>query len=338
MKIAYFVPYLVHSGPVAVVYYLVQELYRYHDIDIYYFKDIDSLKFPVPTHKIALSYKIDFESYDILHSHGVVPDIYLWRHRSSIERAKTITTLHNYVREDYRYGYHPLKAYMLQRVWNLATSRHDRVVALSKDAMEYYQEFWYNPPTTYAYNGIPEHTDRDTKELYRDDTYTKLGLIGSSNISKIKGFDQAIIAIKDMPNFSLYIAGGGGEIDHLRDLAISNGVESRVHFVGVVDDIDSFIVSMDILAVASYSEGFSLALQEIVRAKRSVVVSDIPIFRELFDSDEVSRFELDDIDSFIDSVRYALQNRDMIDRAYEKFVTRYRSIDMAKRYLEIYES
>ncbi|SFV56741.1 Poly(glycerol-phosphate) alpha-glucosyltransferase [hydrothermal vent metagenome] len=336
MKIAYFVPYLVHSGPVAVVYYLVQELHRYHDIDIYYFKDIDRLKFPVPTHKISLYQKIDFDRYDILHSHGVIPDIYLWWHNSSIHRAKCVTTLHNYVREDYRYGYNPIKAYILQRVWNIATSKHDKVVALSKDAMEYYREFWINPPSTYAYNGIPIDVDMERRELYGDDTHTKLGLIGSSNISKIKGFDQAIMAIKYMPNFSLYIAGGGGEVDRLRDLAISLGVESRVYFVGVVDDIDSFIYSMDIVAVTSYSEGFSLALQEIVRAKRAVVVSDIPIFRELFDSDEVSRFELDDRDSFISSVKYALQNRDMIDRAYEKFATRYRSTDMAKRYLEIY--
>ena len=337
MKIAYFVPYLAHSGPVSVVYYLTQELYKSHDIDIYYFKDIDRLKFPVPSHRISLSQKIDFDSYDILHSHGVVPDAYLWWHRGSIHRAKTITTLHNYVKEDYRYGYHPIKAFVLQRVWNLVTSKHDMVVTLSKDAVEYYKDFWINQNITYAYNGIPKYIDRKSKQLYQGDKNKKLGLIGSSNTSKIKGFKQAIMAMRYIPNFSLYIAGGGEELKHLRGLTASQGIEERVHFVGIVDDIDSFIYSMDILAVTSYSEGFSLVLQEIVRAKRSVVVSNIAIFRELFDDDEVSRFELDDTDSFVKAVENAIQDSSMTDRAYERFATSYRSADMAKRYLEIYQ-
>jgi len=338
MKIAYFVPYLTQSGPVSVVYYLVQELYRSHEIDIYYFKDIDRLKFPIPSKRISLTKKIDFDKYDILHSHGVIADIYLWLHSSSIDSAKTVTTLHNYVKEDYRYGYNPIKAFILQRVWNLVTSKHDIVVVLSKDAIRYYSSFWKNKNITYAYNGIPQYTTSNNKILYQDEKNIKLGLIGSSNTSKIKGFEQVIVALSKMPNFSLYIAGGGSEIDHLRDFAKVHSIDDRVIFLGLVDDIESFISNMDILAVTSYSEGFSLVLQEIVRAKRPLICSDIAIFRELYSDDEVTKFELDEIDSFISSIEFALNHKDMVSRAYLKFSTTYRSVDMASRYIEIYST
>jgi glycosyltransferase involved in cell wall biosynthesis len=268
----------------------------------------------------------------------VVADAFLWLHRSSIHNAKTVTTLHNYVKEDYKYGYNPLKAFILQRVWNLVTSKHNIVVVLSKDAIRYYSSFWKNKNITYAYNGIPQYSISNNKILYQDKKNTKLGLIGSSNTSKVKGFEQVIVALSKMPNFSLFVAGGGSEMDHLRDFAKVHSVDDRVFFLGLIDDIDSFICSMDILAVTSYSEGFSLVLQEIVRAKRSIICSNIAIFRELYSDDEVTKFKLDDRDSFVSSVKFALNHKDMIEKAYLKFSTTYRSMDMADRYMEIYSS
>jgi len=339
MKIAYFIPYIAKSGPVSVVYSLAQNLSKEHEIDIFYFKDINRFDFLLPTKRISLFDKIDFDKYDILHSHGIVPDSYLWWHRGSIKRAKSITTLHNYVKEDSRYSYNHIKGYLLPKVWNLVTSRHDGVVTLSKDAIEYYREFWYNKNLFYVYNGIPKNIDHHIEYIDIDDKEVKIGTIGSSNISRVKGFDQVVRAMVMLPNCTLYIAGEGRESELLREMAEELGVEDRVNFVGFQESISDFIDSMDIFVVPSRSDGFPLALQEIVRGRRVVVCSDIAIFREIFDSSEVVYFELDDIDDLVDSIKSAISNSVALStRAYQKFIENYTADSMAQNYLNIYKN
>jgi glycosyltransferase involved in cell wall biosynthesis len=339
MKIAYFIPYIAKSGPVSVVYSLAQRLSREHEIDIFYFKDINRFDFLLPTKRISLFEYIDFDKYDILHSHGVVPDSYLWWHSSSITRAKSITTLHNYVKEDSRYRYGPIKAHLLPKVWNLVTSKHDGVVTLSKDAIEYYRKFWYNKNLFYVYNGIPKDVERDIEYIDIDESEVKIGAIGSSDTSRVKGFDQAIRAIAKLSNCTLYIAGDGREIEELREMAEDLGVEDRVNFVGFQDDISSFVDSMDMFIVPSRSDGFPLALQEIVRGKRVVVCSDIPIFREIFDSSEVVYFKLDDIDDLVDGIERAISSSiELSTRAYRRFLDSYTVESMSMNYLNIYKN
>lgn len=342
MKIAYFVPYLAPSGPVNVVNYLSQELSKEHEVDIFYFKDINIAQFFVYTEKISFFHKIDFDKYDILHSHGVISDAYLWWHRGAIKRAKTITTLHNYVKEDYSYGYYPIKAFLLQRVWNIVTSRHDKVVTLSKDAVEYYRAFWMNKNLTYVYNGIPmnlESYSSSTQRYSIDDEYIHIGAIGSHSISKIKGFDQAIRGLVGLPRFSLSIVGGGSEVASLRALAERFGVEDRVHFIGYITDIPAFIESMDIFVVPSRSEGFSLALQEIVRGKKPVACSKIALFQELFSEEAVGFFALDSVESFVAIVQRVWEEREsLVPKAFERFEMNYRAESMARNYLRVYEN
>jgi len=120
MKIAYLIPYITNSGPVNVVRYLCDELKENHEIDVYYFKNIVNTDFPVKTKKIGFFEKIEFDQYDIIHSHGVLPDAYTFWHKRNIAKAKTVTTLHNYVKEDFKYAYNPVKAFILEKAWNIA--------------------------------------------------------------------------------------------------------------------------------------------------------------------------------------------------------------------------
>ncbi len=338
MKIAYFVPYITQSGPLNVVKYLCQELKKEHDIDVFYFKDIHNTQFPLKTEQISFFDAINFDKYDILHSHGFVPDAYLWWHTKDIKRAYTVTTLHNYVKEDSKYGYNFIKAFLLPRAWNVVTSKHTLVVALSQNAVEYYQKFWINQNLKAVSSGIPKETlPRDITSKH-DENAIHIGMIGSSRISKVKGFDQAIRALERLPNYTLSIAGGGSEVEHLRRLAEDLEVENRVHFMGFQRDIGSFIASMDLFVVPSRSEGFSLALQEIVRGKKPVACSNIPIFHELFSHDEIGFFELDDKESLANTVQRVWREREqLVQAAYKRFEHNYTIEIMAKNYLKIYQ-
>ncbi len=338
MKIAYLVPYIEQSGPVNVVNYLCRELQREHDVDVFYFKDIKTIEFPVKTKRIGFFEKIDFDAYDIIHSHGVVPDAYVWWHRSLIHKAKTVTTLHNYVKEDFKYAYNPIKAFVLEKVWNIATSKHDQIVTLSKDAVKYYQTFWKNKKLDYVYNGIPSNVDILVHEKqFGEDNLIKIGAIGSGDITKRKGFDQVVQALQYLKNYSFYIAGTGGQVENLKQLAKECKVEERVHFVGFQKNIALFIDAMDLFVVSSRSEGFSLALQEIARQKKPVVCSKIPIFQEIFSKEEVIYFELENISDLCLAIETVNEEKDIYgEKIFQKFNISYTSAVMAKNYLMLY--
>ena len=96
---------------------------------------------------------------------------------------------------------------------------------------------------------------------------------------------------------------------------------------------------MDLFVVPSRSEGFSLVLQEVARQKKPVVCSDIPIFRELFAQNEVPFFTLEDIDGLVNVIKEAAdQQKSYEKKVFDKFLSSYTSVHMAKNYLDIYKN
>jgi glycosyltransferase involved in cell wall biosynthesis len=87
----------------------------------------------------------------------------------------------------------------------------------------------------------------------------------------------------------------------------------------------------------SRSEGFGLSLIEAVIYKKPVVLSSIPIFRELFSSEEVSFFELSSIESFVEAVENVKKCAEKVDLAYNRFISTYSPEIFYKRYISIYE-
>jgi glycosyltransferase involved in cell wall biosynthesis len=154
----------------------------------------------------------------------------------------------------------------------------------------------------------------------------------------VKGFDQVIRALAEMPNYTFYIAGGGHQVEMLRQLALRYSVENRVFFVGFQKNITSFIDKMDLFVVSSRSEGFPLAMLEIARGKKPIVCSRIPIFEELFDNTEVVFFDLDNTKSLTEAIeKISKKNKVYVQNAYQKFISIYTSDKMALGYTEVYK-
>lgn len=345
MKIAYVVPSLINSGPLKVVHQLVSELSEDNEIDVYYFKVVqgrEQLKFLVPTYKIKFIEAIDFDKYDIIHSHGIMSDAYVWWHSFAIKKAKTVTTLHNYAKEELTFTYGFIKGYIFIYLWQLATSKHDKIIVLSKNALQYYKKFWWNKSLAYVYNGVQYNKNKEYNELVNNKKEKiKIGSIASAGgINIRKGIDQIIKALVKLPSYELYIAGKKSEESNvLENLAKSLEVFDRVHFVGYVTDMDSFISDMDIFIVASRSEGFPLSLQEIVSYKKPVICSNIAIFKEIFSEDEVGFFKLEDIDNLVEVIKsFRNAKSEYPQKAYTRFLAEYTSKMMARNYLEIYKS
>jgi glycosyltransferase involved in cell wall biosynthesis len=74
----------------------------------------------------------------------------------------------------------------------------------------------------------------------------------------------------------LRIAGQGPLLSELQEHARRLDVADRVHFVGQVEDVPSFLAGLDIGVMSSLHEGLSLVLLEMMAAGLPTVVTDIP--------------------------------------------------------------
>lgn len=106
-----------------------------------------------------------------------------------------------------------------------------------------------------------------------------------------KGQGIAITALRDISGARLVLVGKGEDEARLRALAISEGVETRVHFAGSIDhDLMPLILSAsDVMVLPTVSEGLANAWVEALACGTPVVTSDVGGARELIASDVAGR-------------------------------------------------
>lgn len=98
--------------------------------------------------------------------------------------------------------------------------------------------------------------------------------------SQVKGQDLAVRAMADprLASMTLTLIGDGPDLESLRRLARSLGVESRVFFAGAMSrgDVYAALARFDLFILPSRVEGFGLALAEGMAAGIPVVTAALP--------------------------------------------------------------
>ena len=349
MKIAYIVPSIVHSGPIRVVEHLINGLSKNDEVDLFYLEernDRQLINFGNRAQKIDFFEAIDFDRYDIVHSHTIKADAYLRWHKKHIKRAKVISTVHNLAYEDLPMQYGSFKGKVLAHLWGRVLRSFDGVVCLTAGAVNYYKKRWRGVRILgFVHNGIDANMKKckdPNKKIISNTPRKKIGVVASAGgVGERKGIDQVIRTLVNLPEFELYVVGKHTETTaKLKNLARAVGVEDRVFFLGFVEDVNCFIESMDLMVAPSRSEGFSLGLLEIVRARKPLICSDIPSYKEAFHTDEVYFFPLENIEKLSMAIRSAASGEGSarVERAYRRFVEEYTVDAMTKRYRTMYRS
>lgn len=344
MRIAFIVPSLQPTGPII----LVQSLSKYLkecgcDIDIYYFDgNTKQLEFKCNTFQIAFSDPIDFDSYDIVHSHCFRADLYVDKHRRLVRNSKTLSTLHQDTYISFTYDYCKPLAHLLTAYWLHIQSKNDMVVAISNQLRDLYRTRLKGKLVT-LYNGVDIVNAEKLDESYlnqicslKQKGYKLLGTC--ARIVKRKGISQVLLALKELPNHAFVIIGDGLEKDVLIQTARQLEVVDRVLFLSHVDAPYNYLEDIDVYMMTSYSEGFGLAMVEAALKGKAIVCSNIPSFHEIFEETEACFFELDNTTSLIDAVNNAYSTRDVLSRkAQEKATKVFTAEKMAERHMLLYE-
>lgn len=145
MKIAFLLPSLKNLGPIIVVKDIVDGLLKNKNVSvtIFYFDDFkeDILDFDVDCIKINFFQKHDFSEFDIVHSHGLRPDIYTFFNKTC---EITISTQHNIVFEEYIVNNSYIKSKIIEKIWVYSLLNKSKIVAIGETAKKYYENFFYS--------------------------------------------------------------------------------------------------------------------------------------------------------------------------------------------------
>lgn len=349
MKIATVLPSLAHRGPIIVardIIHGLQSLTNDVSFSVYYFDDIRELNIDANCKRISFIEQINFDKYDLIHSHGLRPDSYIFLNKGSIN-IPSVSTLHNYMEADFKYRYGNFTSYFFSKIWRFALKSHSKLAVLSDDMKNYYSRYYpadkvitiYNGRNVEGLNGPKSDNDLNKVERLKQ-KYTLLGI--NAHATYVKGIDQVIDFLgkcDTKKEYCLVLLGYGKAIEDLKSKVRKYGIEDRVFFLGYKENILDYLRLYDIYMMPSRSEGFGLALIEASSVKKAIVCSDINIFEELFNADEVSFFELENIESLSKAIAKASLNKDKLgEAAYKKYKKSFTVEAMAKKYLDLFES
>lgn len=101
-------------------------------------------------------------------------------------------------------------------------------------------------------------------------------LLSVGNLLPNKGHDLAITALRDLPEYELVIAGEGPMEESLKTLAKQLAVETRVRFVGSIDQktLVSYYSACDLLVLMSENEGLPNVVLEALACGTPVIATN----------------------------------------------------------------
>lgn len=344
MKIAYILPSLANKGPILVVKDLVAYLRKKADITVFYFDPICEVDFECPTIKINLLSSLNLSEFDIVHSHMLRPDGFLFFKRKTT-RAKLVTTLHNYVELDLKNSHNRFISYLFSKIWGILLLRHDMLVTLSSHMQDYYKQIYRNPNIRYIYNG--REIDQANSEPIPPNDVTRikafkgnsilLGVI--AQVTERKGIDQIVRLLTQMPNIKLLVIGEGPAKADLLALTLKLAVSDRCMFLGYRPNAYRYNSLLDVYIMSSRSEGFALALIEAAAYGVPTVSSDLPVFLEAFTKEEISFYKLDNLESLQLALQHLLDNKEIFSRnILSRYYKDYTAKIMADKYFKLYQS
>lgn len=335
---------LAKKGPVIVARDIAAGLVeRGHDVCVWFLDNKIEMEFPCPVQRFSFSALRHLNQFDIIHSHSLRPDALAFCIRKWSSKPRFISTIHNYVEDDLTFAYGAFVSKVVSRIWRVLWAHMDVCVVLTSHARDYYRKSQSQLRLHVVHNGRPNHKISPIKET--DATMirhlrNKYRIIGASAlITNRKGFEQIINALDQLPDHAFLLIGDGPAMPELLALAKKLNVVDRFVCLGFRDNARDYLASMDVYAMPSRSEGMPLAMLEAACEEVPIVCSDIPVFRELFDDNEVAFFSLDNTASLVSAiVQIEGSAQSHSRRAKERFDKSYSNDAMTMKYLSVYEN
>lgn len=205
-----------------------------------------------------------------------------------------------------------------------AISKSDRIITpseFSKSRIKFH--FSTTKPITVCYNGlsekVKEFTAQNCPNTPKDEYIVFVG-----NIKKHKGLETLVsaynLAKKRGLHKKLFIVGNKDNFKTAADFNMSLENESIV-FTGYLDDesLLSTIHNASALIQPSLYEGFGIPPLEAMALGTPAIISDIPVFKEIYEDYPVSFFHAGDVNDLANALLMDLQKINLDKSLIEKY-------------------
>ena len=223
------------------------------------------------------------EGFDIIHSHGSRGNFMAWMLRGC--GLPLLSTVHSDPKLDYMGR--PAAGLIFGSMNRFALKRLDWFTGVSDSMTDLLISRGFPPDRMFTiYIGVD--LDSPPPKLTRAEFLARAGVPEDAG-AVYAGIAARLNPVKDIatlirgfakarerfPALRLLIAGDGPQEGELKALAESLGVAGFVHFLGWVEDTDSFYAALDINTLTSLSETFPYALTEGARQHKATVSSRV---------------------------------------------------------------
>jgi glycosyltransferase involved in cell wall biosynthesis len=344
MRVALILPSLANKAPIQVAKDLAAGmlLLGMH-VEVFYFDDIVEVDFDCSTRRIRFFDQPNFGDFDIVHTHMLRPDAYVWFWRL-IKKYKTtsfVSTIHNIIEDDLFFQYGRFTSVVFSRLWRLFWNAQDCLVVLNQAARKYYLEFLHGREVKVIHNGRALSVGKTIEgrdEASLNNLRTSFKLIGCcALLTHRKGIDQIIRVLPHCKDYALVVVGDGQVREELESLATKLGVMDRCLFLGFRHNAQAYLPLFDIYAMPSRSEGLPLALLEAAGNGLAIVCSDIDVFTEILTREEASFFALEHLGELKRAIVFAYENKAKLSaNVRKKYLMCYTSKVMTQRYVDYF--
>lgn len=170
-------------------------------------------------------------------------------------------------------------------------------------------------------------------------------IVCAGRMVPVKGQDVLVRALPPVvhahPHVRLKLIGSGPMETELRSLVTSLGLDNHVEFAGWMphDVVLREMASASLVVVPSNGEGYGLVLAEALACGAPLLVSDIPVFREVLEGNtgQVKFFPPSDRSALGKELSTILANP-LATVANELTLTRFSSHNMTEAYLDVYHA
>lgn len=273
---------------------------------------------------------VDKGHFDILHTHGIIPDVLSSRLHTA---AKRITTIHNNMYEDYLDSYGYAKSRIFIALHLAALKKLDVCVCCSRSVYDVMKRRL--PNASFIRNGIKPvqaHSVITRAEVDVPEDACVFLYAGVLNSRKnIVWLIDNFVQYHEGDEYLLVL--GKGE----KEAECKAKADDHVRMLGFQTDPIAYMNISDVYVSASKSEGFSISVLEALSCGLGLFLSDIPSHREVVEMGQDvylgETFSQDDFEIKLKALRERKTNKAEIRAFQEKELS---AKEMTKRYESSY--
>ncbi len=351
-RVAYVINYIVKNGPSSVVLNLINNLdrseydislitlfegnnaevvsaLRNNGVTVYECSTLSRMKCLLGQSK-EFSDIVDKGHFDILHTHGIIPDVLSSRLHTA---AKRITTIHNNMYEDYLDSYGYAKSRIFIALHLPALKKLDVCVCCSRSVYDVMKRRL--PNASFIRNGIKPvqaHSVITRAEVDVPEDACVFLYAGVLNSRKnIVWLIDNFVQYHEGDEYLLVL--GKGE----KEAECKAKADDHVRMLGFQTDPIAYMNISDVYVSAAKSEGFSISVLEALSCGLGLFLSDIPSHREVVEMGQDvylgETFSQDDFEIKLKALRERKTNKAEIRAFQEKELS---AKEMTKRYESSY--